>query len=36
MERIENGSILTPAGFRAGAARCGIRSAEGQPDVASS
>ncbi len=34
MERIPDGTILTPAGFRAGAARCGIKTAEGQPDVA--
>ena len=34
MERILDGTVLTPAGFRAGAARCGIKTAEGQPDVA--
>lgn len=34
MEIIENGSILSAAGFRAGAARCGIKKADGQPDVA--
>jgi glutamate N-acetyltransferase/amino-acid N-acetyltransferase len=34
MERIPDGTILSPAGFRAGAARCGIKTAEGQPDVA--
>ncbi len=34
MESIPDGTILSPAGFRAGAARCGIKTAEGQPDVA--
>jgi glutamate N-acetyltransferase/amino-acid N-acetyltransferase len=34
MKAIEAGSILSPKGFRAGYARCGIKTAEGQPDVA--
>ena len=34
MKRIENGSVLSPGGFRAGFARCGIKGAEGEPDVA--
>jgi glutamate N-acetyltransferase/amino-acid N-acetyltransferase len=34
METIPDGGILSPGGFRAGAARCGVKSAEGEPDVA--
>jgi len=34
MQRLDDGNILTPAGFRVGAARCGIKTAEGRPDVA--
>jgi glutamate N-acetyltransferase/amino-acid N-acetyltransferase len=34
MATIEGGGILTAAGFRAGSARCGIKAAEGCPDVA--
>jgi len=34
METIENGGVLSALGFRVGAARCGIKSAEGEPDVA--
>ena len=34
LETIPDGSILSAAGFRVGAARCGIKQAEGQPDVA--
>ncbi len=34
MEVIEGGSILSARGFRAGWSACGIKSAEGQPDVA--
>ena len=34
MEHIEGGSILTPRGFRAASAACGIKSAAGEPDVA--
>lgn len=34
MEQIKNGGILSAAGFRVGASRCGIKSAEGEPDVA--
>mgnify|MGYP006280134639 CR=1 FL=1 len=34
MQQIHDGSILSPAGFRAGHARCGIKSTEGVPDVA--
>ena len=34
MEVIHNGGILSPAGFRVGTARCGLKQAEGQPDVA--
>lgn len=34
METIEKGGIVSAAGFRVGAARCGIKSAEGEPDVA--
>jgi glutamate N-acetyltransferase/amino-acid N-acetyltransferase len=34
VEIIPDGSILSAAGFRVGAARCGIKKAEGEPDVA--
>ncbi|MFW6189665.1 MAG: bifunctional glutamate N-acetyltransferase/amino-acid acetyltransferase ArgJ [Planctomycetota bacterium] len=34
MEKIEGGGVLTAQGFRAGAARCGMKQAEGEPDVA--
>ena len=34
MEEIQGGSIISPAGFRVGSSRCGIRQAEGKPDVA--
>ncbi len=34
MEIIEGGSILSAKGFRAGWSRCGIKIAEGEPDVA--
>ncbi len=34
MEVIEGGSILSPAGFRAGWSACGIKSAASAPDVA--
>jgi glutamate N-acetyltransferase/amino-acid N-acetyltransferase len=34
MEKIPGGSILSAQGFRAGWARCGIKTAEGKPDVA--
>ena len=34
MQTIPDGSILSPAGYRAGHAHCGIKSAEGAPDVA--
>ncbi len=34
MESIDGGSVLSPGGFRAGWSRCGIKGAEGEPDVA--
>jgi len=34
MEPIEDGGILSALGFRVGSARCGIKTAEGEPDVA--
>ena len=34
MGAIEGGSVLSAEGFRAGSSWCGIRTAEGQPDVA--
>ena len=34
MEIVEDGSILSPNGFRAGWAACGIKSTSGSPDVA--
>ena len=34
MDIVEGGSILTPRGFRAGSAACGIKTAPGAPDVA--
>jgi len=34
MERIDGGSVVSPRGFLVGAARGGIKSVEGQPDVA--
>lgn len=34
METINQGGILAASGFRVGAARCGIKRAEGEPDVA--
>ncbi|MCK4283066.1 MAG: bifunctional glutamate N-acetyltransferase/amino-acid acetyltransferase ArgJ [Candidatus Brocadiae bacterium] len=34
MEKIQNGGIVAAAGFRVGASRCGLKTAEGEPDVA--
>ncbi|MGD2174741.1 MAG: bifunctional glutamate N-acetyltransferase/amino-acid acetyltransferase ArgJ, partial [Candidatus Brocadiaceae bacterium] len=34
MEWIEDGGVLSAAGFRTGAARCGLKTASDQPDVA--
>ena len=34
MDWLEGGGFTSASGFRAGAARCGIKTAEGQPDVA--
>jgi len=34
VEVIKGGSILSPQGFRAGFSRCGIKTAQGKPDVA--
>lgn len=34
MQMLHEGSVLSPAGFEAGASKCGIKSAKGGPDVA--
>ncbi len=34
MEWVDDGSVTTPAGFRVGSARCGIKTTPDQPDVA--
>ncbi|MFO8006102.1 MAG: bifunctional glutamate N-acetyltransferase/amino-acid acetyltransferase ArgJ [Candidatus Brocadiia bacterium] len=34
MEWVQEGSVTTPAGFRVGSARCGIKTTADQPDVA--
>jgi len=34
MERISEGSVVSPLGFRVGSARCGLKTASDQPDIA--